>query len=71
MEFEIKKCRVLVIKRGKVDKAKSRSLNLSNGKLLKAIDEEGYRYIGIIEYDKGKKRKWKRNLLKNIKGRQG
>ena len=31
MEFGIKKCGVLVLKRGKVDKAKSRGLNLLNG----------------------------------------
>ena len=57
MEFGIKKCRVLVLKRGKVDKAKSRGLNLPDGKLMKTIDEEGYKYLGILEYDKVKKRK--------------
>ena len=31
MEFGIKKCRVQVLKRGKVDKAKSRGLNLPYG----------------------------------------
>ena len=31
MEFGIKKCGVLVLKRGEVDKAKSRGLNLLNG----------------------------------------
>ena len=43
MEFRIKKYRVLVLKRGKIDKAKSRGLNLRNGKLMKTIDEEGYK----------------------------
>ena len=51
VEFGIKKCGVLVLKRGKVDKAKSKDLNLPNGKLMKTIDEEGYRYLGILEYD--------------------
>ena len=41
MEFEIKKCEVLVPKQAKVDKGKIRSLNLSNGKLMKTADEEG------------------------------
>ena len=50
MEFEIKKCRVLVLKRGKVDKVKSRGLNLPNGKLTKTIDEERYKYLGTLEY---------------------
>ena len=34
MAFEIKKCGVLVLKQGKVDKAKRRYLNLPNGKLM-------------------------------------
>ena len=45
MEFGIKKCGVLVLKRGKVDKAKSRGLNLPYGKLMKTITEEGYKYL--------------------------
>ena len=58
MELGIKKCGVLVLKRGKVDKAKRRGLNLPNGKVMKTIDEEGY------------KRKGNENgiLLDNIKG---
>ena len=34
MAFEIKNCGVLVLQRGKFDKAKSRDLNLPNGKLM-------------------------------------
>ena len=49
--------RVLVFKQGNVDKAKSGGLNLPNGKLMKTIDEEGYKYLGIIEYDKVKKKR--------------
>ena len=45
MEFGIKKCGVLVLKRGKVDKAKSRGLNLPYGKLIKTINEEGYKCL--------------------------
>ena len=51
--------RVLVLKRGKVNKAKSRGLNLPNGKLMKAIDEEGYKYLGILEHDKVKEKEMK------------
>ena len=54
IEIEVKKCRVLVLKRGKVDKAKRRGLNLPNGKFMKTIDEKGYKYLGILEYDKVK-----------------
>ena len=59
MEFGIKKCGVLVLKRGKVDKAKSRGLNLPNRKLMKTIDEERYKYLGILEYDKVKEKEMK------------
>ena len=47
MEYGIKTCGIFVLKRGKVDKAKSIGLNLPNGKLMKTIDEEGYKYLGI------------------------
>ena len=47
MEFGIKKCGVLVFKRQKVDKAKSRGLNLPNGKLMKTNDKKD---INALEY---------------------
>ena len=47
MECGIKKCQVLVLKQGKVDKAKSTSLNLPNENLIKTIDEED---INTLEY---------------------
>ena len=68
MEFGIKKCGVLVLKRGKVDKAKSKDLNLPNGKLMKTIDEEGYKYLGILEYDKVKEKEMKTEFARNFKG---
>ena len=39
LEFGIKKCWVLVLKLVKVDKAKSCSLNLLNGNLIKTVDD--------------------------------
>ena len=57
MDFGIEKCRILVLTRGKVDKAKGRGLNLPNEKLMKTIDEEGYKYLGILVYDKVKENK--------------
>ena len=59
MEYGIKKCEVLVLKRGRIDNAKSRGLNFSNWKLMKAIDEEGYKYLGILEYDEVKEKEMK------------
>ena len=69
VEFGIKKCGVLVLKRGKVDKAKSKDLNLPNGKLMKTIDEEGYKYLGILEYDKVKEKEMKTEFVREYKRR--
>jgi len=49
MEFGIQRCGVLVLKRGKVDKNNCRGITLPNGKVMKTIDESGYRYLGILE----------------------
>ena len=56
MEFGIKKCGVSVLKRGTFDKAKIRRLNLPNKKLMKTIQQEGYKFLGILEYDSKRKR---------------
>ena len=49
----------LVLKRGKVDKAKSIGLILPNRKSMETIDEEGYKYNRILEYDKVKEKEMK------------
>ena len=59
VEFGKKKCGIVVLKQGKVDKVKGRGLNLPNGKLMKVISEEGYKYLGIIGYDKVKEKEMK------------
>ena len=63
MGFGIKKCLVLVIKRGKVYEGKSRVFNLPYGKLMKTIDEERYKYLGILEYDKVKEKEMKTEFV--------
>ena len=50
-------------------KAKSRGLNLPNGKLIKTIDEEGYKYLGILEYDKVKEGEMKTEFVSEYKRR--
>ena len=67
MEFGIKKCEVLLLKRGKADKAKSRGSNLPNGKLMKTLDEEGHKYLGILEYDKVKEKEMKTEFARTFK----
>ena len=54
MEFGIKKCGVVVMKRGKL--CKSEGIKLINGKMIKQVDDEGYKYLGILELDKFKER---------------
>ena len=57
MEFGIKKCGVAYIKRGKLSKAEG--LRLLSGNMITAVNEEGYRYLGIIELDKVKEQEMK------------
>ena len=42
---------------------------LSNGKLKKTIDEEGYKYLGMLEYDKVKKKGIKTEFVREYKRR--
>ena len=60
MEFGVKNC-------GKVDKAKSRGLNLPNWKLMKTTDQEGYKYLGILEYDQVKEKEMKTKFAREYK----
>ena len=45
MEFGIQKCGVACIKRGKLSKAEG--LRLRSGEMIKEVNEEGYKYLGI------------------------
>ena len=47
MEFGLPKCGVLVMKRGKV--VKSEGISMPIGKMMKNIEEGGYKYLGILE----------------------
>ena len=47
MEFELRKCGVLIMKRGKV--VKSEGISMPNGKIIKNIEEGGCKYLGILE----------------------
>ena len=50
MKFGLEKCAVLVMKRGKV--TKSDGIRLPDDRVIKSIHEEnGYRYLGILESD--------------------
>ena len=39
-------------------------MNLPNGKLMKTVDEERYKYLAILEYDKVKKKEMKTQFVR-------
>jgi len=57
MEFGLKKCGILNLKRGKV--ARCEGMKLPDGEVLKEVEQEGYRYLGIMELDKIKESEMK------------
>ncbi|XP_065069753.1 uncharacterized protein LOC135694801 [Rhopilema esculentum] len=65
MEFGIKKCGVLILKRGKI--IRSKGTELPNGDKLKEVREEGYIYLGIVELDKIKEEEMKGKIIKEYK----
>ena len=60
MEFGIKRCGVLVLKRGKV--VSSEGVEMPDGERIKEIEKNGYRYLGILEYNKINENKMKENF---------
>ena len=47
MGFGLKKCGVVVMKRGKV--VKYDEVDLPDGRRMNSVEEDGYKYLGIIE----------------------
>ena len=61
MEFGIKKCGVLVMKKGK--HVRSERIEIPSGEKIKEIDlENGYKYLGILEADGIKDKYMKENF---------
>ena len=61
MEFGIKKCGVLVMKKGK--HVRSEGIEIRSGEKIKEIDlEKGYKYLGILEADGIKDKCMKENF---------
>ena len=50
MEFGLKKCGVIFLKKGKL--AKFDGIHLPNQEIMKEVDENGYTFLGIPELDK-------------------
>ena len=50
MEVRIKKCGVLVLTRGKV--VPLEGVEMLDGERIKEVEEDGYKYLGILECNK-------------------
>ena len=57
IEFGIKKCGILTMKRGKI--VKNEGIKLPDGEGMKQFEQERYTYLGIIELDKIKEKEMK------------
>ena len=69
MEFGLPKCGVLIMKREKV--VKSEGISMPDGKMMKNIEEGGYKYLGILEADgvkhEEKKDQTKKEYIRRVK----
>lgn len=61
MKFGVAKCGMLVLKCGKV--VESEGIVLPGEDMVKMIDEEGYRYLGILEKDEILSQKMKEKIM--------
>ena len=67
MDFGMKKCGILNMKRGKV--VRYERIKLTNGEIMKEVEKEGYTYLGIVELDKIKENEMKEKTIKEYKRR--
>ena len=65
MKFGIKKCGVLILKRGKI--VKMEGVVLPDVQVMKEIDERGYRYLGVLKSDQLKEKEIKDLIAKEYK----
>ena len=62
MKFGIEKCAVLVLKRGKV--VHCEGIDLPNDQKIRAIKDDGYKYLGVLEADNVMHDEMKRKITK-------
>ena len=67
MEFGLKKCGVVILKKGKL--VKFDGIHLPNQEIMKEVDENGYTYLGILELDVIKEHKMKIKVTAECKRR--
>ena len=49
MVFGIDKCGVVIMKRGKL--VECDGVELPNGEVIKQVEKDGYKYLGVLELD--------------------
>ena len=57
MEFGIKKCGVIIMNRGKIKS--TAGIELPSGEKIKEIEEDAYKYLRILDYDRIKEQEMK------------
>ena len=67
MVFGLKKCGVIILKRGKL--IHFEGINLPNCETMKMIDENGYTYLGVLELDGLKEKEMKEKIITEYKRR--
>ena len=67
MEFGLKKCGVVILKKGKL--VKFDGIHLPNQEIMKEVDENGYTYLGILELDEIKEHEMKIKVTAEYKRR--
>ena len=65
MKFGMKKCGILTMERGKV--VRCEGIKLPNSVVMKEVEKEGYKYLGIVELDKIKENEIKEKTKKEYK----
>ena len=67
IKFRMKKCGILVMKRGKV--VRCEGIELPNSKVMKVVEKEGYIYLGTVALDKIKENELKEKTIKEYNQR--
>ena len=57
IEFVIQRCGVLIMKRGKF--VSFEGVDFLNGENIKNVEQKGYKYLRVLEYDKIKEKNMK------------
>ena len=67
IEFGLKKCGVVILKKGKL--VKFDRIHLPNLEIMKEVDENGYTYLGILKLDEIREQKMKNKVTAEYKRR--